>query len=169
MVTYPTPVSFGLQGCVAALGNFDGVHTGHRALLAQARDVAATMALPLVVLTFEPHPRSVLFPHVPLLRLTDAAEKERRLRAEHVDTVAVLPFDTDVAAWSPEHFVEHILVGWLQAKAVVVGSNFRYGAKAAGDTTRLQAESHFITHVVPLLKDDQGIISSRRLRAGVTS
>lgn len=168
MRVFPEPLCF-LNGCVAAVGNFDGVHAGHKALLAVAKTEAEHLDVPLVVLTFEPHPRAVLFPQVVLHRLTDAAEKECRLKQVGVDEMAVVPFTLEVAAWSAETFVTDILGSWMNAKVVVVGENFRYGHKAAGDTASLAAEGRFRTVVVPLVADAGGIISSRRLREGLTS
>lgn len=152
-------------GCVVAIGNFDGVHEGHRHLLALARAEAQWRHLPLVVLTFEPHPRSVLRPEVPLKRLTTLEEKVERLACAGVDGVAVLGFTPEVAGWSPQRFMEDVLVGWLGARGVCVGENFRFGAKAAGDVATLKAQMHFTTLAVPLLTDEAGVVSSSRLRS----
>ena len=168
MLMYPAPTLL-TNGCVVAVGNFDGVHAGHKALLAVAKIEAERWELPLVVLTFEPHPRAVLFPQVPLHRLTGVLEKENRLKAEGVAEMVVVPFALEVAGWSPDMFVKDVIVEWLGAKVVVVGENFRYGHKAAGDVASLAADRRFATVVVPLLTDAGGIISSRRLREGLTS
>ncbi len=160
--TYPIPSP--RTPAVVAIGNFDGVHAGHRHLLELAKHDADERQLPLVVLTFEPHPRSVLFPDRPLHRLTDLPTKAQRLYDAGVNVVAVIPFDTTVAAWSPQHFVDEALVRWLQAQHVVVGANFRYGHKATGDIVALQTDGHFSVRVVELLADDGGVVSSRRLR-----
>jgi len=151
-------------GCVAAVGNFDGVHEGHRHLLALAQAEAAFRALPLVVLTFEPHPRSVLRPEVPLKRLTSLEQKVDLLGEAGVEGVAVMPFTRELAGWSPQRFMDEVLVGWLGAKGVCVGENFRFGARAAGDVATLQAQDHFTTLAVPLLTDAVGVVSSSRLR-----
>lgn len=151
-------------GCVVAIGNFDGVHEGHRHLLALARAEAQWRHLPLVVLTFEPHPRSILRPEVPLKRLTTPEEKVERLAFAEVDGVAVVEFSLDVAGWSPEQFIDDVLIGWLGAKGVCVGENFRFGHKARGDVATLKADGRFAVLAVPLLADEQGVVSSSRLR-----
>ncbi|HEX2859281.1 MAG TPA: FAD synthetase family protein [Alphaproteobacteria bacterium] len=156
---YPAPAS--LKNPTVAVGNFDGVHAGHRALLQAARALGG----PLVVLTFEPHPRAILNPGKPFERLMTPDEKVAALQPL-ADAVAVLPFDRDVAGWTPEEFVNRALVEWLGAAQVVVGENFRFGHKAAGTTATLAACPAFATTVVPLLADAGGmVISSSRLRA----
>lgn len=160
---YPEAVDLP-DGCVLAIGNFDGVHAGHRALLGRARVLAEGRGLPLVVLTFEPHPRSVLRPHEPLVRLTGAEEKAVRLGDCGVDGVAVLPFDMNVAGWSPAEFIERAVAGWLGARVVCVGENFRYGHKAQGDVAALRADGRFGVEVVELVRDAGGVVSSSRLR-----
>ena len=151
-------------GCVVAIGNFDGVHAGHRHLLGVAKAEAELRGLPLVVLTFEPHPRSVLRPEVPLKRLSTLEGKAGLLGSAGVDGVAVLPFSPEVAGWTPEAFVEDILVMWLGAAVVCVGENFRFGRKASGDVALLLAQTRFTTLPVPLLTDAEGVVSSSRLR-----
>lgn len=160
---YPEPLPL-FEGSVVAVGNFDGVHDGHRSLLAAARDEAMARGLPLVVLTFEPHPRTVLRPDVPLKRLSTLDEKVALLGGCGVNGVAVLGFTPDVAGWSPDIFMDDVLVGWLKAKVVCVGENFRFGKKAAGDSATLAADGRFMARIVPLLADAQGIVSSSRLR-----
>lgn len=150
-------------GCVAAVGNFDGVHAGHRHLLATAKTEAGKLGLPLVVLTFEPHPRDVLRPDVPVKRLSSLSEKVELLGKAGVDGVAVLGFTPEVAGWSPQKFMDDVLMGWLEAKVVCVGENFKFGHKAAGDVAVLGAAGLNVK-VVPLLADAQGVVSSTRLR-----
>ena len=153
-------------GCVLAIGNFDGVHAGHRHLLGVARAEALARGLPLVVLTFEPHPRSVLRPDMPLKRLTTLEEKAALLGKAGVDGVAVLGFTPEVAGWAPEMFIRDILWEWLGVEVVCVGENFRFGRKAAGDVALLAADTRFATRAVALLVDEDGIVSSSRLREG---
>lgn len=121
---------------VVTIGNFDGVHLGHRAVLDEAREVAGSG--PLTVVTFEPHPLRVLRPDAAPLVLTPGPYKAELLRGAGVDEVRVVRFTSEVAAWSPERFVFDVLVTGLGARAVVVGENFRFGHAAAGDVALLR-------------------------------
>ena len=160
---FPEPLPLP-DGCVAAVGNFDGVHAGHRALLALAAAEARRLGLPLVALTFEPHPRAVLMPDKPLRRLTELPDKARLLVGSGVDMVAVLPFDATVAGWLPTRFMDEVLTGWMKARAVAVGGNFRFGHKARGDVLTLRADGRFEVVVAELVRDAGGVVSSTRLR-----
>ena len=123
---------------VVTIGNFDGVHLGHQHVIQRAREMAGELGgLPVVAVTFDPHPIAVLRPEHAPPTLTDIETRGRLLHAEGVDAVLVLPFTRDVAAWSPEDFVSTVLVDALHARAVVVGANFRFGAKASGDVATL--------------------------------
>jgi riboflavin kinase / FMN adenylyltransferase len=168
VVTFPDKLDLPL-GAVVAVGNFDGVHAGHRELLRVAKEKAEALGLPLAVLTFEPHPRTVLFPEKPLRRLSELPEKVMLLEDVGVDVVAVMPFTLELAGWSPERFAGEALRDWLKAKVVVVGENFRYGKKASGDVASLRAygagEGGFEVVAVPLVMDAGGVVSSSRLRA----
>jgi riboflavin kinase / FMN adenylyltransferase len=156
---------------VVAIGNFDGVHAGHRALLAVAKEVALGLGkAPVVVLTFDPHPRLVLRPEVPHYNLMTLPEKQAALGVAGVQGVAVVPFTLAVAQQTPEAFVAEIVQGWLQAQAVVVGENFRFGAKAAGTPAMLAAMLGAANvQVVALLRDAEGPLSSTRLRVAQTA
>jgi riboflavin kinase / FMN adenylyltransferase len=125
---------------VVTIGNFDGVHRGHQEVLAHARARAAELGgLPVVALTFDPHPMSVLRPgHAPAT-ISAPPERAELLGAAGADAVLILPFDRDVALWSPQEFIDRVLVSILHAKAVVVGENFRFGHKAAGHVDTLVA------------------------------
>jgi riboflavin kinase / FMN adenylyltransferase len=163
IIEYPQKVNW--KQCVVAIGNFDGVHEGHRALLAVARGEAEKRGIPLVPLTFEPHPREVLFPDVPLRRLTDKGQKADILGRLGDSQVAILAFDRTVAGWCEQFFRDEVLVGWLRAACVVVGEDFRYGHKADGSVVSLRSDGRFDTVVVPLVRDAAGeVVSSRRLR-----
>ena len=123
---------------VVTIGNFDGVHRGHRAVVRRAREVARQVGVERVVaVTFDPHPFSVLRPDHAPVQLTTIDERAALLAEAGVDDVLAVPFTTELAGYSPERFVEEILVEALQARAVVVGANFRFGRKAAGDTRTL--------------------------------
>ena len=124
---------------MVSIGNFDGVHRGHRHVLAQARDDAARLdAEQVVAVTFDPHPMAVLRPEHAPPTLTSLDTRVELLAQAGADAVLVVPFDRSVAAWSPEEFVHRILVDALHACAVVVGANFRFGHKAAGDVALLR-------------------------------
>lgn len=125
---------------VVTIGNFDGVHRGHQQVLRRA---AATLepagARQVVVVTFDPHPMAVLRPeHAPSM-LTDLDTRCRLLADAGADAVLILPFDREMAGWTPQEFIERVLVRGLRAAAVVVGGNFRFGARAAGDLALLSA------------------------------
>jgi riboflavin kinase / FMN adenylyltransferase len=118
---------------VVAIGNFDGVHRGHREVLAHARAQADRLGgLPVVALTFDPHPMAVVRPDRAPVAITTVEERAALLTENGADAVLVLPFDREVAGWSPQEFIDRVLVGTLQAEGVVVGENFRFGHKAAG-------------------------------------
>ncbi len=124
---------------VVTVGNFDGVHLGHQHVIRQAREAAGRLGVHHVVaVTFEPHPIAVLRPEHAPLTLTTVESRVELLGDAGVDDVLVLPFTREVAGWSPQRFVEEILVEALHAKAVVVGVNFRFGSKAAGDVGTLR-------------------------------
>jgi riboflavin kinase / FMN adenylyltransferase len=129
------------------IGNFDGVHLGHRRVLARARAVADERGLRLVAVTFDPHPMAVLRPEHAPTALTSVSARVELLGEAGADAVLVLPFDRAVAAWTPEEFVERVLSRALRATAVVVGANFRFGNRAAGDVATLRAagEEHGFT------------------------
>ncbi|MGA8847634.1 MAG: bifunctional riboflavin kinase/FAD synthetase [Nocardioides sp.] len=120
------------------IGNFDGVHRGHRAVIARARAAADELGVPLVAVTFDPHPMAVLRPeHAPSM-LTSIEQRALLLGDLGIDDVFVLPFDLSVATWSPQEFVDRVLVAALSARSVVVGANFRFGNRAAGDVAFLR-------------------------------
>ncbi|WP_020387310.1 bifunctional riboflavin kinase/FAD synthetase [Kribbella catacumbae] len=125
---------------VVTIGNFDGVHRGHQEVLAHAKARAAELGgLPVVAMTFDPHPIAVLRPgHAPAT-ISEPSERAALLGAAGADAVLILPFNEDVRSWSPEEFIDKVLVGTLHAKAVVVGENFRFGNKAAGHVDTLVA------------------------------
>ena len=124
---------------VVTVGNFDGVHRGHQRVVGRAREEAvATGAEAVVAVTFDPHPMAVLRPELAPSVLTSVERRAELLEVAGVDALLVVPFDRDVASWSPERFVEDVLVGALHVVAVVVGENFRFGARAAGDVALLE-------------------------------
>jgi len=119
------------------IGVFDGVHRGHQHVLAAAREAAD--GHPVVAVTFEPHPAAVLAPDRAPKRLTTIERRIELLSAHGADDVRVLAFDREMSTWTPEEFIQRVLVEQLRASAVVVGENFRFGSKAAGDVDLLRA------------------------------
>lgn len=139
---------------VVTIGNFDGVHLGHQHVISRARAEADRLHLGHVVaVTFDPHPMAVLRPEHAPVSITTIEERVRLLTEAGIDDVLVIPFSREIAGWSPERFVEDILVDTLQAAAVVVGANFRFGHRASGDVALLRQlglHHEFITEPVPL-------------------
>lgn len=121
-----------LKGAVVAIGNFDGVHRGHQAVLQTALDQAAQSGRPALALTFEPHPRSFFKPDEPVDRLTPAAEKAELLKVLGFDAVIELPFTKEFSTLSAEEFVRMILVEDLQVEQVVTGYDFHFGKARRG-------------------------------------
>ena len=131
-------VDAGLGPTVVTVGNFDGVHLGHRHVISTARGVAAELGgLPVVVVTFDPHPMAVIRPDVAPAALTTLERRAELLGEAGADAMLVIAFTEELAHWSPERFVEAVLVDALNAAAVVVGQNFRFGHRAAGDVALL--------------------------------
>lgn len=157
-----------LKGGVVAVGNFDGVHRGHQTVLSRALESARDRKVPALVLTFEPHPRSVFRPQVPLFRLTPAPVKARLLAAMGFDAVVEQPFTPDFFALSAGDFVTRVLAGGLKASHVVTGFNFHYGKGRAGTPETLAsagAEHGFDVSVVEAFAHEGGeAISSSRVR-----
>jgi riboflavin kinase / FMN adenylyltransferase len=125
--------------CALTIGNFDGVHRGHQALLARVRAAADTRGLPVCVMTFEPHPREFFNPASAPPRIAMLRDKLEALRTNGVDRVVVEHFNHTFASQSPDTFVENVIVNGLHARWVMIGDDFRYGAKRAGDFESLVA------------------------------
>ena len=121
------------------VGNFDGVHRGHQHVVQEARRAADAEGLTVVAVTFDPHPMAVLRPEHAPTTITDIETRAELLRTAGVDDVLALPFDRDVASWTPEEFARRVLADALHAAVVVVGANFRYGTRASGDVATLTA------------------------------
>jgi riboflavin kinase/FMN adenylyltransferase len=128
-----------LARTAVVIGNFDGVHLGHRHVLARAAEIAAERDLMVVAVTFDPHPMAVLRPEHAPVTLTTIEERAGLLADAGADAVLVLPFSREIASWLPEEFIDRVLVGLLHAAAVVVGANFRFGNRASGDVATLAA------------------------------
>ena len=156
------------SGCVASIGVFDGVHRGHQSLLAGARSRADELGLPLVAVTFDPHPMAVVGPRVAPPSLASIDRRTELLREHGSDAVRVLAFDEPMSMLTPDEFVADILVGELHAKEIVVGADFRFGHRAAGNVGSLQTLGHrlgFGVTAVPLVGDEVERWSSTYARA----
>jgi riboflavin kinase/FMN adenylyltransferase len=153
---------------VVLIGVFDGVHKGHQVLLNRAKEIADGRSI--IALTFDPHPTTVFAPDKAPTMLTTLADRVELLKIHNADQVAVIKFNEKFAAMSPEEFVETVLVGQLHASTVIVGKNFTYGHKAAGNVETLikSGLAHNFTVDVQELKADTEVISSSRIRALVT-
>ena len=156
-----------LTGGVVAVGNFDGVHEGHRVLLAAARAEADRRGAPAVVLTFEPHPRTYFRPTEPVFRLTSLAAKARLLGALGMDGLVVADFDRSLAAMDAETFVADILVGGLKLKAAVVGFNFHFGKGRGGSPALLAAKGAAKGFAVDIVGEVAGAHTGQRLSSSV--
>jgi riboflavin kinase/FMN adenylyltransferase len=143
---------------VVTIGNFDGMHLGHQHVIRRAREVAAEVEATtpidgVVAVTFDPHPIAVLRPEHAPPTLTTIEQRLRLLGEAGIDDVLVIPFSRDIAAWTPGEFIDRILLDTLHARAVVVGANFRFGNRAAGDCNLLRAagaEHDFVLEEVSL-------------------
>jgi len=141
-----------------AIGTFDGVHLGHREVIAGAE----------TVVTFDPHPQSVVAPGTEPKLLTTLERKAELIAGLGVEELVVIPFDGDFASRDAQDFVDHVLVERVQATHVSVGENFRFGHKAHGDAQMLSDDPRFETRVVPLLEVDGEVVSSSHIRGLVS-
>jgi riboflavin kinase/FMN adenylyltransferase len=161
-----------LRGAVVAIGNFDGVHRGHRAVIDVAMARAQALGKPAAVLTFEPHPRAFFNPGEPLFRLTDEAAKLRLLASTGLDGAIVLTFDAALAGVSAPDFVRRILVERFAVSGAVIGFNFHFGTNRAGSPDFLQAQGKqygFTVDVVPRFEDGGRPVSSGPIRAALAA
>ena len=152
------------QTSVVVIGVFDGVHKGHQALLNRAKEIADGREI--VALTFDPHPRTVFAPDSVPPMLTTLPDRVELLKIHNADKVAVMKFNEQFAAMSPEDFVKNVLVDQLHVSTVIVGKNFTYGAKAAGNVDSLIKDGlkHNFTVDVQELAGGVEPISSSRIR-----
>jgi riboflavin kinase/FMN adenylyltransferase len=159
-----------LRGAIAAIGNFDGVHRGHRAVIDAALTQADALTCPAIAVTFEPHPRAVLRPQEPVFRLTDEPAKLRLLAATGLAGALVLRFDRAFASLSAEAFVADILVGRLAIRGATIGFDFHFGHKRGGSPDFLAAEGKrlgFSVEAAPPLEDEGRPVSSSSIRAAL--
>jgi riboflavin kinase/FMN adenylyltransferase len=161
-----------LRGAVVAIGNFDGVHRGHRAVIAVAQQQAGALGRPAAAMTFEPHPRLFFNPGEPLFRLTDEAAKLRLLASTGLDGAIVLTFDAALARLSAEQFVARILVERFAVSGAVIGFNFHFGANRGGSPEFLTAEGKtrgFAVAVVPRFEYNGRPVSSGPIREALAA
>lgn len=155
------------RGAAVAIGNFDGVHLGHRALLRTARERADHHGVRAVALTFEPHPSAVLSPKGAPPRISSLERRVELIASCGIDTAVVEPFTRELAALQPEAFVEQVLIGALGARAVIVGYDFNYGCERAGSIATLRAHGEragFEVIVVDPVELEGAPVSSTRVR-----
>ncbi|MEO3743028.1 bifunctional riboflavin kinase/FAD synthetase [Plantactinospora sp. B5E13] len=164
------PVGWGRS--VVTIGVFDGLHTGHQAMIGHAVKRARDLGVQSVVVTFDPHPAEVVRPGSHPAVLTEPARKAELIEALGVDVLCVVPFTPDFSRLSPEAFVHDVLVEQLHAALVVVGENFRFGHRAAGDVAlleRLGRTFGFAVEGAPLVASDDTVFSSTYIRACVAA
>lgn len=156
------------RGCVATIGNFDGVHLGHQAVIGQLGEEAGRLHLHSALITFEPQPMEYFRPQQSPARLTRLREKVEALRRFHIDRLLMLPFNRKLAQMSAVEFIQRVLVDGLGVKYLVVGDDFRFGKDRAGDFTMLQAagrEHGFAVVNMHTFLIDGERVSSTRVRA----
>ncbi|SOC34979.1 riboflavin kinase/FMN adenylyltransferase [Rhizobium subbaraonis] len=163
------PLPEHLRGGVVAIGNFDGVHRGHQSVLQRALDIATERGVPALLLTFEPHPRTVFRPDQPVFRLTPAPLKARILEGMGFAAVIEYPFNRQFSQMSAADFVRQVLVEWLHAGHVVTGFDFHFGNAREGGPAFLIASGQkhgFGVTLVDAFRDEAAeVISSSRIRA----
>ena len=160
-----TPASFG--PCAITIGNFDGVHGGHRKILRRVAALAREEGWKGAALTFDPHPAKLLAPSNAPRLLTTLEQRTRIMLEQGIDQILILPFTLEVAALSPEEFVREILVDKLGVRAVLVGANFRFGKRAAGDAATLEQLGErysFETDILAPVIWRKRVISSSEIR-----
>lgn len=164
------PVLTALQGAVLVLGNFDGVHLGHRHVIGEALALGRALGVATVALTFEPHPRTYFRPDAPVFRLTPPEQKQALLLAAGLDGVVTLPFDAGLAGLSAEAFVDDVLLGRLAARGLVTGHDFHFGKGRGGSPESLAAMGaarRVPVRIVPAFAPEGTPVSSSAIRAAL--
>jgi riboflavin kinase/FMN adenylyltransferase len=159
-----------LHGAVVAIGNFDGVHRGHRAVIAAARSRGRALGRKVAALTFTPHPRAFLRPQDPLFRLSSDRDKLRLLAATGLDGAVMMTFDAALAGTSAQDFIERILVGQLGIGGAAIGFDFHFGQNRGGSPAFLRqqgARLGFAVDIAPPLEDEGRPVSSGAVRAAL--
>lgn len=159
------------RGAAAAIGNFDGVHIGHQAVIDIARDAAKAANAPLGIMTFEPHPRSYFARDPKPFRLMNAEARANRLAKLGVEKLYEVPFNAALASLTPREFAQQVISDQLGLKHVIVGADFCFGKDRAGTATNLQAfgkEMGFGVTIVSMVKLPAGRVSSTAIRQALT-
>jgi riboflavin kinase / FMN adenylyltransferase len=168
LITNGDALPAALRGGMVALGNFDGFHAGHQAVVGAARDWARKLGRPALVASFDPHPARLFQPDVPAFSLSTIEQRAEWLRDFGMDGAVVMPFNRALAALSAEEFVAEWLVTRLGVAGVVTGGDFTFGRGRSGSVTdleRLGLAHGFAARVVDAVQDGAGTISSTRVRA----
>jgi riboflavin kinase/FMN adenylyltransferase len=152
------------RGRALAVGTFDGVHVGHRRVIASALERGRANRMPVAAVTFDPHPHQVLRPDDPPRLLTSTALKTDLIAGLGVDQLVIVPFTKEFSRLEADAFCRDVLVRSLQARHVSVGANFRFGHGARGDVALLQSRPEFETTIVPLVERGGAPVSSSRIR-----
>ena len=156
------------QPCALAIGNFDGMHLGHQALLQRLNASAKSLSLRSAVMTFEPHPREFFAPDTAPARLSSLREKLEHFAEAGVQTTYVCRFNRQLARLTPQEFMQHILRDALNAQAILVGDDFRFGAMRAGSVLDFM-EAKFNLISLPQVNLDGARVSSTRVRSALAS
>jgi len=160
-----------LQPCALTIGNFDGVHLGHQAMLRMLKKEADARGLATCVMTFAPHPREFFAPSTAPKRISTLRDKLAAIKACGIDRVVILPFNQRLASMSPESFVMDILVGSLQTKFLLIGDDFKFGAKRAGDfklLASLTGHAGYDLQAMPSVEAGGARVSSSLVRRALT-
>jgi riboflavin kinase/FMN adenylyltransferase len=166
------PVPAALQGAVVALGNFDGLHRGHRAVIARAEELAGPQGRPAAILSFEPHPRSFFRPDQPVFRLTPAPVKLALAERFGLDGAFLLAFDAALASTPPIDFIEHLLAGHLGIAGLVIGHDFHFGKGRAGTPALVMETGLRLGLPVAIVEpqtDDGLLVSSSAVREALAA
>ena len=152
-----------IHGAAVAIGIFDGVHKGHQAIL----DEGAKTGLPVVALTFDPHPTSIFAPDRVPTRLLTLHNRVHQLATHGATTTGIIKFTEEFSRLSPQEFIDQVLIPIFDPQLVLVGENFTFGAKAAGNVEYLKSHAPFKVIGVPLFKDGNLTVSSTRIREAI--